>query len=80
MNVARYRDYVNCSSIVTDKETGGDYSWEEDLEDENVEVGKCNFYRHGNGEIYQITYYRTDLRKMRELAKGGNNYAVEHLG
>ena len=78
MCVSQFRAYCAASNIQVD---GGDFSRETDLKNPDVEVKKDFYeqYRDENGRVWQSVYYRTDLRKMRQLAKNGNAYAIAHL-
>lgn len=78
MCVSQFRDYCAASKVQVD---GGDFSRETDLKNPDVEV-KPDFwmdYKDASGNVWQSVYYRTDLRKMRQLAKSGNQYAIAHL-
>ena len=78
MCVSQFRAYCAASNIQVD---GGDFSRKTDMENPDVEVKKDFYeqYRDENGRVWQSVYYRTDLRKMRQLAKNGNAYAIAHL-
>jgi hypothetical protein len=67
MCIGQYRDYVKASEFRhADRER--------DLQNEDVQVKKGT-YRY-KCESY---YYATDLKKIRKLAKEGNQYAIKHL-
>lgn len=77
MCVAQFRYYVNASRFKRDE--NGSYS--KDIDNPNIEVRDKSYlqYKHEDGSIYKRVYYSTDLKRMEELAKQGNSYAINHL-
>jgi len=71
MCVAQFREYCNSSHFKRD-ENG---SFEKDLKDKNIELNGVYIHYSDCNSVY----YVTDLKKMRQLAKTGNQYAINHL-
>ena len=72
MCVAQFREYVNVSKFQTDWE--GQNRFDKDMANPDIEVNHYRITDSGQG-----VYYRTDLKKMRQLAKQGNIFAINHL-
>jgi len=77
MCVSQFRDYVNASYFKADE--NGSYA--KDLGNKNLQVMKNGYTQHrrSDGSIYVSTYYVTDLKKVKRLARIGNPYAIQHL-
>ena len=77
MCVTQFRDYVDCSYFKSD--TSGSYS--KDFDDKSLAIRLNTYTRHKNssGDIYDSSYYVTDIGKVKKLAKLGNKYAINYL-
>lgn len=70
MCVAQFREYCKASQFK--KNYSNEY--QNDLKDTTKEVGVYIEYKN-----MPDVHYVTDLKKMKQLAKSGNQYAINHL-
>ena len=70
MCVSQFRDYCNASKFKGDF----DGQFDRDKKDRSKKVGVYLNYENQTNH-----YYVTDLNKMKELAKNGNEYAIREL-
>ena len=70
MCVAQFRDYCSASKFKINYNN----QYEKDLNNKDIIVGQYFVY-----EGKPDAYYVTDLKKMKELAKNNNPYAIDFI-